>query len=114
MFSRIYHCVLLFLFGAVSQLAHSASVSKELTIKEVGFSKNTGRVFIKSSDLADESHCSSKDHYAMPLGEPESFLFYSAALTALNEGKKVRVLYESSGECLSNAPEVLVFWNLSS
>ena len=61
---------------------------KDISVTEVGLSKNTNRVFVKSSNLASDSRCSDKEHYAMELGTPESYLFYSVALTAMNEGKK--------------------------
>lgn len=57
----------------------------------MGLSLNSQRVFVKSTTLAVDSECSDKERYAMKLGSPESSLFYSAALSALNEGKKMRV-----------------------
>ena len=87
---------------------------KEIAVKEVGLSLNSQRVFVKSTTLAADSECSDKAHYAMKLGSPESYLFYSAALSALNEGKKMRVQYlTGANDCLSNASQVNVFWNLT-
>jgi len=84
----------------------------EITVLEVGLSKNTGRVFVKGSPAATETSCTDTAHYSMPLGEPESYLFYSAALTAMNQGKKMRVQYEDN-KCVGNGPQVDVYWNLN-
>ncbi len=104
---------LILLFGSVmlTTLAQ-ASTRKDITITEVGLSKNTNRVFVKATPAATGTECSDKEHYAISLNGAEAYLFYSAALTAMNEGKKMRVLYESQG-CLNGAPIVDVFWNLS-
>lgn len=93
-------------------ISDAASARKNIVVTEVGLSKNTNRTFIKSSTLAANSECSDKEHYAMELGTPESYLFYSAALTAMKEGKKMRVQFELD-QCLSHAPRVDVFWNLN-
>ena len=95
----------------VAPICDAANTRKDIVVKEVGLSKNSNRVFVKSSTLAIDSECSDKAHYAIELGSPESYVFYSAALSALNEGKKMRVLYELD-ECLGDAPRVDVFWNL--
>ncbi|WP_054113239.1 hypothetical protein [Marinagarivorans algicola] len=104
---------LILLFGSVILAASAqADARKEITITEVGLSKNTNRVFVKATPLATDTECSDKEHYAMSLNGSEAYLFYSAALTAMNEGKKMRVQYETQ-RCLSGAPIVDVFWNLS-
>ncbi len=99
--------------GLLPLFSEAGSTRKDITIKEVGLSQNTNRVFVVSSDKATDSICSDQDYYAMELGSAESFLFYSAALNAMNEGKKMRVQYVTDGVCLSNAPRVDVFWNLN-
>ncbi len=99
---------------AISPLfTEAGSVRRDITITEVGLSQNSNRVFVKSSDRATDSNCSDKEHYAMELGSPESYLFYSAGLTAMNESKKMRVIYITDGECMGDAPRVDVFWNLN-
>ena len=84
----------------------------EVTVSEVGLSMNTGRVFIVASPAATNTECGSKNHYAMKVGSPESYLLYSAALSAMNEGKKLRIQY-SDTDCLNDAPRIEVFWNLN-
>jgi len=84
---------------------------KDITILEVGLSKNSNRVFVKGSPSATDTECTSKDHYSIALEGAEAYLFYSAALTAMNEGKKMRVQYEPTG-CIGSGPIVDVFWNL--
>lgn len=90
---------------AVLPLVSEADFSRrEIVINEVGLSINSQRVFVKSATLATDSECSDQAHYAMKLGSPESYLFYSAALSALNEGKKMRVQYlTGANDCLSDA-----------
>lgn len=98
--------------GLFVSICHSANVRRDIVVIEVGLSTNSNRVFVRSSSHASDSECSDKEHYAIELGNPESYLFYSAALTAMNEGKKMRVLYELD-QCLDGAPKVDVFWNLN-
>lgn len=102
-------CVLLLL---ASFSVKADFVRKDLTVLEVGLSTVSGRVFVVATPLATNTECVNTSYYAMKAGSPESFLFYSAALTAMNEGKKLRVQYETMG-CLGDAPKVDVFWNLN-
>lgn len=102
---------LLFLGLLVFSVSAQGMTRKDITILEVGLSKNTNRVFVKGTPSATDTECSDKVNYAVSLEGAEGYLFYSAALTAMNEGKKMRVQYEPIG-CLSNAPKVDVFWNL--
>ena len=99
--------------AALPFFSGAADIRIEISVLDVGLSQNTNRVFVRSNTLANESVCASKDYYAMSLGSPDSYLFYSAALTAMNEGKKMRIQYSSDGECLRSAPKVDVFWNLN-
>lgn len=95
----------------ISVPAYAEHATKDILVAEVGLSKNTNRVFVKSSTLASNSECVDKELYAMELGSAESYLFYSAALTSMNEGKRMRVLYMLD-QCVGNTSEVRVFWNL--
>ncbi|MGY5821780.1 hypothetical protein [Vibrio chemaguriensis] len=89
-----------------------ANIRKDIDIIEVGLSKNTGRVFVKSSVQATDTNCSDKTLYAMKSGTPEAYVFYSAALSAMKDRKKMRIQYEPD-QCLEQAPKIDVFWNLS-
>jgi len=89
-----------------------AFTRKDVTINEVGLSTNTNRVFIKATPIATNTDCSDTSIYAIELNSPEAYLFYSAALTAMNHGKKMRVQYEQD-KCAATAPRIDVFWNLN-
>jgi hypothetical protein len=84
----------------------------EIAVKEVGLSKNSKRVFVVSEQQATETECSVKDHFSIAIPEAEAYLFYSTALTAMKDGKKMRIQY-SATDCISNSPIVEVFWNLN-
>lgn len=105
--------LLILLFSlSIPLLSYGQYQRAEITIKEVALSQHSNRVFIVASPSATDTTCTSKDHYSMSIDKPEAFLFYSAALTAMNEGKKMRVQY-SETECIGNGPVVNVFWNLA-
>lgn len=96
----------------ITPIALAEIIRKDVQVIEVGLSLNTQRVFIKAIPAATNTSCVDLSHYAMELGTPESYLFYSAALSSINEGKKMRIQYEP-GKCIGGAPIVDVFWNLS-
>ncbi|WP_370979956.1 hypothetical protein [Agaribacterium sp. ZY112] len=102
-------CSILMLL-VVSGVASAAS-RMVIDVVEVGLSKNTNRVFIKGDQTAEGTSCEDGKVYSMLLEGPEAYLFYSAALTAMNEGRKMRVQYEQDA-CINGAAKVDVFWNL--
>lgn len=100
----------LIILSSLSLQAFS-SERKDITVLEVGLSKVSGRVFVKGTPSATTTDCTGKDHYSIALGDPEAYLFYSAALTAMKQGTKMRVQYEQQN-CIGSGPVVDVFWNL--
>jgi len=90
----------------------SAQTRQTISIKEVALSMNTKRVFVVSNETITGSSCSENAYLSIALPNPEAYLFYSAALSAMNENKKMRIQYSNS-ECVNNGSKVEVFWNLN-
>lgn len=106
-----YGIIIILIFSCMSSLSYGFD-RKEITVLEVGLSMNTGRIFVKGSPAATETECTDKAHYSIALGSPEAYLFYSAALTAMKEGKKMRIQYGET-ECVGSGPKIDVYWNLN-
>lgn len=96
----------------VSVYSYAEYARKEITVMEVGLSHNTNRVFVIGSPEADNSPCPTKGYYSISLDNPSAYLFYSVALSAMNEDRMLRVQYDTTGGCIGNGPGVEVFWSL--
>ena len=91
---------------------HALAVERfETNVAEVGLSHNTNSVFVRTVSSIAHDDCGNQDYFRLSLDHPSSYMLYSAALTALNENKKMRFQY-SVGECLSDSHKIEVFWNL--
>ena len=85
-----------------------AYTEQDFTILAVGASNNTNSVFIDVAETALSTDCVNKVHFKLSVLDQNADRFYSMALAAQAQGKKMRLGYEPS-DCLSDAVEPRVF-----
>ncbi|WP_019606637.1 hypothetical protein [Teredinibacter turnerae] len=86
----------------------TAYFEQEFSIGAVGGSSNTNSVFIDVVETAQNTNCSNKNHFKLAYDSPHADRFYSTALAAQAQGKKMRLGYEPD-DCLSNGVKPRVF-----
>lgn len=86
----------------------TAYTEQDFTILAVGASNNTNSVFIDVEETALSTNCANKTHFKLSVLDQNADRFYSMALVAQTQGKKMRLGYEP-GDCLSDAIEPRVF-----
>jgi hypothetical protein len=82
----------------ISGSAHAYS-EQYFTVTRVGASNNTNTVFIDVSEIANNTTCGRKDHFKLPLTDQLADKFFSAALTAQAQGRRLVIGYEAD-ECI--------------
>lgn len=85
-------------FALVGYLA-SASAEQSFTIIAVGASNNTNTVFIDVLESASNTTCENKVHFKLPDDDKNSDRFYSIALAAHAQSKKIVIGYYPD-ECI--------------
>ena len=86
----------------------AAYFEQEFSISAVGGSSNTNSVFIDVTETAQHTNCANKKHFKLAFDSPHADRFYSTALAAQAQGKKMRLGYEPD-DCLSNGVKPRVF-----
>lgn len=97
-------------FGPIS-VAH-ASETEDFTVVQVGISTNSNTVIIWTQEDASDTTCNYENQFRISLPSTEAYMVYSAALSAMYEGKKVSITY-SETECINNGSKLEVFRNLN-
>lgn len=110
--SHFFHALVItaLSFGQLSTAY--ASETEVFTIIEAGISMNTNTIIIWTQEDATGTNCSKKDSFRISLPATEAYMVYSAAISAMYEGKKAKLTY-SEDDCISGSPILEVFRNLN-
>ena len=79
----------------------------DFTVRTIGASNNTNTIFVETSEDANTS-CSNKKLFRLMDTDKNADRFFSLALAAQAQGKKITIDY-TSGNCFDNGTIVNVF-----
>ena len=99
--------ILKLLFVGCFLIGNVYAAQGNFTIESIGGSNNTSTVFIETLEEAD-TECSDNKLFRLPDTDKSADRFYSLALAAQAQGKKITIDYSYSG-CLQGAVLIDVF-----
>ena len=88
--------------------ANAFAYEQNFTISAVGGSNNTNTVFIDVLETAKNTECINKKHFKLPLTDQHADRFFSMALAAQAQNKKMSLHYEPT-DCINGAIKPRVF-----
>lgn len=117
MLTALYLKTMEFILKVISKISilglfvcfNSFAVQGDFTVASIGVSNNTNTIFMETLESASTAtECSNKKLFRLPDTDKSADKFFSAALAAQAQGKKITIDYFES-ECYQDAILIKVF-----